>query len=266
MINKRKYIFFDIDGTLSIEGQGLSSIPLSTIHTIQKLQENGHIVGIASGRQLATILEYSTYLDIDYIVSDGGYGVTINNNIIHIDPLEKEIAIPLCEELANKHIPYAIMLNSTDEILYASRQMMEGREEMYFEGIPVKVIEDFDYHLYPIYKVFMKIGIGQEKIISSFDLTRINRYEEDGLVVEPDDKYKGVQEIVEYFQGNKEDIIYFGDGYNDLNIFDQVKYSIAMGNGIEELKEKAYFVTKALWEDGIEYACKELELIEDGDQ
>lgn len=107
----------------------------------------------------------------------------------------------------------------------------------------------------------MRIAKGDEFIIQCFDLTRINRYEDDWLVVEPDDKYKGIVEFVDYFQGNKEDIIFFGDGYNDLDVFHKVSTSVAMGNGIDELKEIATFVTKAVDDDGIQYACEVLKLI-----
>ena len=37
--------------------------------------------------------------------------------------------------------------------------------------------------------------------------------------------------------------------------------SIAMGNACEELKKKASFVTKASYDDGIEYACQYFEWI-----
>ncbi len=40
-----------------------------------------------------------------------------------------------------------------------------------------------------------------------------------------------------------DEVIVFGDGGNDLDMFEKVKYSIAMGNASEEVKSKAYFVT-----------------------
>ena len=43
----------------------------------------------------------------------------------------------------------------------------------------------------------------------------------------------------------------FGDGPNDMEIFDYVGLKIAMGNAVPELKEKADFVTKTVEEDGI---------------
>ena len=46
---ERKYIFFDIDGTLLDDNPG-GKILESTYRTLDKLKENGHFVAIATGR------------------------------------------------------------------------------------------------------------------------------------------------------------------------------------------------------------------------
>ena len=55
----------------------------------------------------------------------------------------------------------------------------------------------------------------------------------------------------------------FGDGGNDLGMFDAVGTSIAMGNGNSEVKEMADFVTDGVDENGIWNACVRLGLIHD---
>uniref|UniRef100_UPI003079263B HAD hydrolase family protein n=1 Tax=Catenibacterium sp. TaxID=2049022 RepID=UPI003079263B len=52
------------------------------------------------------------------------------------------------------------------------------------------------------------------------------------------------------------DVVVFGDGENDLVMFKKEWTSIAMGNGVEDLKKKADFVTKDSTDDGVEYACR----------
>ena len=61
----------------------------------------------------------------------------------------------------------------------------------------------------------------------------------------------------------KENIKYFafGDGFNDLEMFDEVDFSIAMGNGCMELKEKANLVTDHINNKGIYNALKTLKII-----
>ena len=48
-----------------------------------------------------------------------------------------------------------------------------------------------------------------------------------------------------------DEVIVFGDGENDEDMFRQVKYSIAMGNAEDYVKEQAYDVTLSNDEDGM---------------
>ena len=62
---------------------------------------------------------------------------------------------------------------------------------------------------------------------------------------------------------NNESIKYyaFGDGFNDLEMFEEVDYSIAMGNGCNELKKRADFVTDHINDNGLYNALKRLRII-----
>ena len=50
---KRKFFFFDIDGTLAVGTPGNQYVPESTKIAISKLKEAGHFVAIATGRSYA---------------------------------------------------------------------------------------------------------------------------------------------------------------------------------------------------------------------
>ena len=45
--------------------------------------------------------------------------------------------------------------------------------------------------------------------------------------------------MVDHFKGNYKDVVVFGDEKNDLSMFRDEWTSIAMGNAIDELKEKS---------------------------
>ena len=51
------------------------------------------------------------------------------------------------------------------------------------------------------------------------------------------------------------------DENNDINMFKEVKYSVCMGNGHEEAKKAAYFVTTNIDDNGIYNALKHFEVI-----
>ena len=44
-------------------------------------------------------------------------------------------------------------------------------------------------------------------------------------------------------------------------MFKETKYSVAMGNGSEDLKANAYFVTKHIKNHGLKYALKKLKVL-----
>lgn len=62
--------------------------------------------------------------------------------------------------------------------------------------------------------------------------------------------------MMEHLQAPLDDVVVFGDDYNDLIMFDPRWTSIAMGNACDALKEKASYVTDDNVNDGIEKACR----------
>ena len=69
------------------------------------------------------------------------------------------------------------------------------------------------------------------------------------------------KELIDYLKIDQEDIIAFGDAEVDIPMFDFAGISVCVGNGREEAKEHATYVTKPVSEDGIKYALKHFEII-----
>ena len=65
MNTERKLIFFDIDGTIVTEARDGRIIPDSTRTALRKLQQNGHLCFINTGRALAEIDEPILQLQMD---------------------------------------------------------------------------------------------------------------------------------------------------------------------------------------------------------
>ncbi len=67
-------------------------------------------------------------------------------------------------------------------------------------------------------------------------------------------KSRGIDYILEREHLEKADTAGFGDGHNDLPMFDRVGTAIVMGNALDEIKRVATHVTRANTDDGIAYA------------
>lgn len=65
------------------------------------------------------------------------------------------------------------------------------------------------------------------------------------------DKEKAVRKLVEIKGYSMDEVMCFGDDYNDLSLFMACGYSVAMENGIEELKAVATETTKSNDDDGV---------------
>ena len=107
-----------------------------------------------------------------------------------------------------------------------------------------------------IYKAYIACTVENEGQIENLQNVPFARYQDTYVFVEPDDKSVGIKSILDYYHAPYEDAVVFGDNKNDLKMFRDEWTSIAMGNAIDELKERATFVTKDAVDDGIAYACK----------
>lgn len=249
----RKYFFFDIDGTLAIGSPG-KYIPKSAKLAIEQLRKQGHFLAIATGRSYAMAHDYMKEIGFENMVSDGGNGVTINGELLGITPLDKEMAIALIEECIEKNIIWAISPDNKKRRIAPDHRYHEVTQDTYMETI---VDENLDiYSFDEIHKVYVACFPGEEDQLEMLKQLPFARYHKEYIFVEPDDKSIGIKRIMDYFNADYKDVVVFGDEKNDLKMFIPEWTSIAMGNAIEPLKQKATYVTKDAKDDGIYYACK----------
>ena len=81
------------------------------------------------------------------------------------------------------------------------------------------------------------------------------------LTLEINSKATGIEKMLEYLGREREDVIAFGDGANDLEMMEFANVSVAMGNANERVKKRADLVTTDILDDGIKNALERLSLI-----
>jgi HAD-superfamily hydrolase, subfamily IIB len=254
---EKKYIFFDIDGTLTNDNPGGVILP-STHQTIKKLKDNGHFVAIATGRSYRMAKEMIELAHIDHIVCSGGNGLIVEGKLLYEKPLDKQKAMCLIKECLEKNIVFGVVVDQTGHVYTHYSNFNEMCPEI--QGFAqICYMEEANYEQFDeIHKIHVALKKGEKNPLQSFQTTDLHyaRYHEYSIIVEPDDKFKGILDMMAYVGGNVKDIVVFGDGHNDLSMIRQAPISIAMGNAIDELKQLATFVTKDCQNDGIEYACQ----------
>ncbi len=65
------------------------------------------------------------------------------------------------------------------------------------------------------------------------------------------DKFKALEKLCLTLNIKIDEVIFFGDGANDLPVISKVGLGVAMGNALKEVKEQAKEITLSKDEDGI---------------
>lgn len=257
---RKRYLFFDIDGTLAAGGYGNTYIPESTIVALEKLRRAGHFLCIATGRSQAMAVDYMHSLGFENMVSDGGYGVTINDRLLGITPLNRDKVISLIHECQAKNIPWGLQVANSDTRYVPDGRFEEFTHDIYMKSRVVEGLAPEDYS--EIYKAYVACLYPTELSLESLSALPWCRFHREYFFVEPSDKAFGIRQVMDYFHADYADAIVFGDAMNDMSMFTDDWYKVAMGNAIPELKAKADMVTSAVDDDGIYRACEALGLFE----
>ncbi len=257
---KKRYLFFDIDGTLLVGGYGADCIPESAKMALQTLKKNGHFLAIATGRSQAMAADIMQDLGFENMVSDGGNGITLHGRLIDsIVPLPKEKVLKLIKECDEKGIPWAISADNSRIRLAPDTRFYEFTHDIYMETIVVPGIKAEGQEA--IYKMYVACRYPCEKKLQALQNLPYCRYHDTYFFVEPTDKAAGIRKLLDILHAEYRDAIVFGDSANDLSMFTDNWTKVAMGNAIPELKEKADFITTDVRDEGIYIACMELGLL-----
>lgn len=253
---RRRYFFFDYDGTLAIPRS--YTIPESARSALTKLRENGHFIALATGRLQCNALDYIDSMGIDNLVADGGYSVTIDGDLKWMIPLPIEPVRACLRRLDAAGIHWAVTTKN-EQIRYSPQPDFATVAGDYYVPTvfdPTITAENVE----TVYKIYIpcKRGDDQENLIASGVLDGVPwaRYDSDNIFVEPTDKTIGIKRMMDLLGAPYEDVVVFGDGTNDLAMFIPEWTSIAMGNAVPELKERATFVTTDVDKDGLARACE----------
>ncbi|MCI8300497.1 MAG: Cof-type HAD-IIB family hydrolase [Lachnospiraceae bacterium] len=262
----RKAVFFDIDGTIWDEKQ---QIPQSTREAFRKMKERGHYLFISSGRTRVFIPEKDLMpLGFDGILAGcGTYGEFQGEvKFYHRIPLE-EIqrvnhflrSLGAAYILEGRHVLYLDAERFPKDSSFPQQMKREMGEKMVrvtgneerleVSKFCVNYMEDAEKQkelervLEPEYTVIHRGGNFMEIVPRGFH------------------KATGIREICKLLGIAHADTYSFGDSTNDLDMLEYTAHSAALGDGMQQAKEAAEFVTAPLWEDGIYLGCKHFDLI-----
>ena len=258
---KIKIVFFDIDDTLRDSKTGF--IPTAIPTVFQQLREKGILTGIATGRGIFGVVPEIRELKHDFFVTlNGAYiedkkGNVIDSNKISKDKVESYIA--WTKEVG---IDYGLVGSHTAKLSTRTELISEAIDPIYPD---LDVDPDF-YEKEDIYQMWTFEDQGDdltlpESLASTLRMVRWHEHSSDVVPISGS-KAAGVAKVVDQLGLKPENVMVFGDGLNDLELFDYAGISVAMGVSHDKIKEKADYITKTLEEDGIFDALEGFGMVE----
>ena len=262
-------VFFDIDGTL-LDSSG--QVPESALASIKKLHDQGVLIGICTGRNPSEtrkfINDYSN-LHTDIVIYANGALAEFKGELIVDKPISKNDVKRVVDELNLQHIPY--WLSGKEQWYFSIQDLSDIKTILINEEWKRSDYFEPDYHLKnDVYMGEIFLGKSRKykvlKSIENIDLVQ-GMLSGGGYGPIADfysksvNKATGVSDCLSELHMSPNEIMVFGDSFNDIPVIRLAGIGVAMGNSSDDVKSTASFVTKDINADGIEYALMHFGLI-----
>lgn len=254
-----KAAFFDVDGTLLSYKD--NRVCPSARAAIAKLQEKGILCIVATGRHMIQLSKLPV-ADIPFdafVMLNGQLILDKQQNVLFGMPIEGKAKDFLVKSFNDRTFP-AIIIEERDMYLNCVTDHVEDVHKI----IAVARPELSDYKGGNIYQVCAYLRPEEEYLVEEIR-AQVEmagwHYGGKDIIAGGGGKMNGIKWYLEHIGLKPEEIIAFGDAENDLDMIRFAGIGVAMGNGSEEVKAVADFVTADIDDDGIEKALKHFNLI-----
>lgn len=229
-MNKNMYVF-DVGNTLIYKPN--NSMHSSLVEDLLNLQKSGSLIGIATMRNLTMLNELLKQVRFDFLIALNGAYVKCDDRILLDDPITDEDLNFILDFLKKNNIKHKLYSKYT--------------ATSYFNEEKVYVIELFNCS-----NIVNQI----EYYFSNYNLHIWKKGETIDLNCLKVSKEAGFQKVCQYLKVSPINCFAFGDGFNDVGLFNICGTSIAMGSAPKEIKQRASFVTKSAMNNGVSWALK----------
>ena len=256
-----KLLAFDIDGTLT---NSKKEITPATKAAIMKAVNKGVKISIATGRPVPGVKDYVKELEL---VENGGYIVSLNGGIVMSCRDNKVISqslIPL--ELnskiydISKKYKVTLLTYDGDDVITEDPSDKYVQIEARINKIPVRKLDNLGEAL--VFQVPKFLMVGEPDYLATveeeikpilMDELDVYRSEPFFLEIVPKgvNKANALEALCNEMGISREEVMSFGDGYNDITMIEYAGMGVAMSNGNNLIKERADYVAPSNDEDGI---------------
>lgn len=258
-----KLVALDIDGTLLNSHFEILS---STKKAVQKALDQGVKIVLCSGRPIAGL---QAYLDELGIHGRNEYAITLNGAIIRSTDgkvitsnlVDNQFYRPLVAYGMEHNIPFNIV-DADSRIITADHNVDRWVYQQAYENEATLYIRQPDEMDMSTLKIAKGCYVGPEEFLDKCEKQVQERFGKDLSVVRTDkyfleilnkhsNKGAGLSELAEYLNIKPNEVMALGDERNDISMFNFAGTAVCMGQGHEDAKKAANYVTASNDDDGI---------------
>lgn len=256
-----KACFFDNDATVfNHTGIGPDIMP-STITALRKLKEKGIKTCMITSRSYAEMYNMTKdFMDLfdDVMMLSGGY--YIENGKVNYTPIDKDVVLKAINLFDELNLTYRYATSDGAGFLNRKDESKEAIFKRLYDMIPpIKKYENEEVLHFIAYtdpstatkleNEFKDIEYSQATICAEFSAKGI-------------DKGTALEKVVNKYGIHLKDTLVIGDSGNDVSMLEKAGIAVCMGDGKNEAKKIADYVTDASNEDGIYNGLKNFGIIE----
>lgn len=265
-----KIIFLDVDGTLvNYENQ----LPASAVDAIHKAKASGHLVYMCTGRSKAEVYPELWEIGLDGLIGGNGSYVESGGDVVFEQTLSLDVATRVVDWLKERGLEFYLESNNglfgSENFITAGEPVIRkyalgkgaaGAEEATVPSVFPEMIFGAELYRDDLNKISFILGDYQDFLDAKVAFPELKAGTWGGvgelalfgdLGVGNVSKAHAIDELLSYLGADQADTFAFGDAKVDIPMLEYCNVGVAMGNGGEEIKAMADYITNAVDEDGL---------------
>lgn len=249
-MKKCKLLLFDLDGTLL---QSDKTISTRTLSALKKCRENDILIGVSTSRSEQNSLVFLNELMPDILISSGGALVKYKTEYIYRAEFSEEetnVMIDMARNICGNDCE--ITIDTIDAHYWNYKIDPKKLDKSWGDSIYTDFSDFNECSLKMCVEIFNQDKADKlARSLSDCDCIRFS----DGFwykfTKKNVTKENAIMKITEVCGFSTDSIIAFGDDYADIGMLELCGTGVAMGNAIDEAKERADIVIGSNDEEGI---------------
>jgi len=203
------------------------------------------LIVFATARPIRITKEFVEDIKPDAVIYHNGTVVTANQQLLSTNKFSSEKARELLKTIEEK-FPESTLSVEINDILYTNFDIEIEYTKIDFNDLPSQDVDKIIIGSMPINKITKVKKLLPKDLYLQIDSGRFGMIMNKGV-----SKWNGIKVLMKHYKIKRNEIVSFGDDFNDILMIKNCGTGVAMENGIEEIKKYSKFICKNNDEDGI---------------